>query len=234
MVRHGCGCDRKDRLMGRGSLFKSLVCLGICVLFAEACRAGSTTGFQWWSTVNFRVDINNEWFAAFEEELRLGDNLCYHHSDIGLTYEGLADWLDVGFNFRKAYQRDSDGDWQEENRPHFNITVKDTFAGIKWSTRSRFEFRDRQGREDIWRYRNRLRLEMPWELTALNIKPYVSEEVLINMDGSGFSSNRLIAGGVLALTKNVKLDLYYLWQATKTGSGFDDVHALGTKLMFQF
>jgi len=233
-VRFGGGVESEGSLIGQGYRLWGAVCAALCLFGAGACMGGNSTGFQWWSTANFKVEVDEDWSVAFEEELRLGDNLFYHHSDIGLIYGGLEDWVDVGFNFRRAYQRNDAGDWQDENRPHLNVTFKDTFAGVKWSTRSRFEFRDRDGREDIWRYRNRFMLELPWELTALKLKPYVSEEVLINMDGSGFSSNRFIAGGVIALARNVKLDLYYLWQATRAGGGTDDVHALGTKLVFAF
>jgi len=233
MVSYKCGSGRQYGLV-KGRLLQTATCVAMCVLVAGTCSAGNSTGFQWWSTAGLSVDLSDDWAATFEEELRVGDNLCYHHSEIGLTYKGLADWLEIGANFRKVYQRDSAGDWREEDRPHFNFTIKDTFAGIKWSNRSRFEWRDREGRDNLWRYRNRLKLELPWALTPLKIKPYASDEVLINMDGSGFSSNRLSAGGVIPIGKNIKLDLFYMWQATKATSGFDDIHALGTKLVFAF
>jgi len=201
------------------------------------CLADNASGFQWWSTVVLKTDLNTDWSTAFEEEFRIdadSGKVYYHHSDIGLTYGGLAEWLDVGLNFRKAYQQDAAGDWQQENRPHINVTVKDSFGGVKWSNRSRFEFRDRDGRDDIWRYRNKVTLQPPWELTALKLKPYVAEEVFINMDGSGYSGNRFSAGGVLNVTKSLQLDIYYLWQSTVANGGSDNIHAVGTKLALRF
>jgi len=200
------------------------------------CLANDATGAQWWDTTGFKVDINSDWSTTAEEEFRVdGDSgLYYHHWDIGLGYAGLAEWIDVSLNFRQVYDKDDDGEWRQENQPHVNVTFADTFAGIACSTRSRFEYRDRVGGEDNWRYRNKVTFGLPWELTPLKVKPYVADEVFINMDGSGYSQNRFYAGGVLSLAKNVKLDLYYLWQSTRADPGRDNIHAIGTKLVFLF
>ncbi|MBE0536771.1 MAG: DUF2490 domain-containing protein [Phycisphaerae bacterium] len=207
------------------------------VLGPGPCLADNASGFQWWSTVELKTDLNTDWSTAFEEEFRIDADrgkVYYHQSDIGLTYKGLAEWLDVGLNFRKVYQQDDAGDWRQENRPHVNLTVKDTFSGIKWSNRSRVEFRDIESRHNFWRYRNKTTLELPWELTALKLKPYVADEVYINLDGSGYSRNRFSAGGLLNLTRSLKLDIYYLWQSTVANGGTDTIHALGTKLALRF
>jgi hypothetical protein len=212
------------------------IAAALAILRPASCLANDATGFQWWSTAASKVDITSDWYTAVEEEFRLDDDsgLYYHHWDVGLGYSGLAEWVDLSFNFRQVYQEDDDGEWRQENQPHVNVTFADTFAGIACSTRSRFEFRDRLGGEDNWRYRNKVTFGLPWELAPLKLKPYLADEVFIDMDGEGYSRNRFSAGGVLALAKGIKLDLYYLWQSTRADSGTDNIHALGTKLVFLF
>ncbi len=46
------------------------------------------------------------------QELRLGksgDDPYLHNTDVGLVYKGFADWLDVGLNFKKEFEKDGSG-----------------------------------------------------------------------------------------------------------------------------
>lgn len=210
-----------------------LICGG---LLGEPSFASDKSGFQYWSTAGFNFDLDKEWTVTFEEEFRLGDeggNLYYHHSDIGLVYKGFADWLDVGLNFRKVYE-DTGSTWRQENRPHVNVTLKGKLGDIGVSTRSRFEYRDREEKEDIWRYRNKVTFKLPGELTKLKLQPYLADEVFVNFNEEGYVRNRFYSGVAFSIAKNVKADIYYLWQSSRASPGRDDIHALGTKLVFRF
>jgi hypothetical protein len=80
------------------------------------CRSG-TGDYEYWSITNVGLKINKNWQFTFEEKLTFGDNagkLTKHESDFGLAYKGLADWLDLGFNFKKGYERDDDH-WTDVN-----------------------------------------------------------------------------------------------------------------------
>ena len=211
----------------------ALICGG---LLSEPSFASDKSGFQYWSTAEFNVDLDKDWTVTFSEEFRLGDeggNLYYHRSDIGFVYKGFADWIDVGANFRKVYE-DTGGTWRQENRPHINVTLKGKLGDIAVSTRSRFEYRDREEKEDIWRYRNKVTFKLPGELTKLKLKPYLADEVYINFNEEGYVRNRFYSGVAFSIAKNVKADIYYLWQSSRASPGRDDIHALGTKLIFRF
>ena len=78
--------------------------------FRTPCFAYDDEGFQFWSTASASFDINKDWKGKFEEEFRCGDDggyLYYQHSDLGFVYAGLADWIDVGFNFRYVLKRET-------------------------------------------------------------------------------------------------------------------------------
>ena len=106
--------------------------------------------------------------------------MFYHHWDLGFAYEGLAEWLSVGLNFRQMFEQDSKGIWRQENRPHLNVILKGNLFDCSVSNRSRLEYRDKEVSEDLWRYRNKTTLKFPFELTALKLQPYVADEVFID------------------------------------------------------
>jgi len=218
--------------------------LAICCVFAGVFTALCTppayaddkSGFQYWSTANVVIDINKDWKTVFEEEFRLDDggHLYYHHSDIALIYKGLAKDIDLGFNFRKVYTEDDTNIRRHENRPHLNVTFRKMLGSIDFSTRNRLEFRDNELTDDFWRYRNLFTFKLPFEWTALKLKPYIADEIFINLNGEGYSANRVYGGVAFNLLKNVKTAVYYVWQSARTSPGRDDIHAVGTKLVFNF
>ncbi len=205
--------------------------------FGTPCFAYDDEGFQFWSTASAYFDINKDWKGKFEEEFRLGDdggNLYYQHSDLGFVYAGLADWLDLGFNFRYVFEKDSKDIWREENRPHFNITLKGQLFNLDVSNRSRFEYRDRENKNDVWRYRNKVTVKLPFELTNRKLQPYLADEVFVTLNDDNIDRNRLYFGLPLKLSENFRTDIFYLWQSSKSGREWKDISVLGVQLKFYF
>jgi len=211
--------------------------IAVMTLASGTCFAYSDEGFQYWSVVSVSSDISEDWKVNFEQDFRLGDeggNLYYEHSDLGFVYTGLGDWIDLGFNYRLIYEKDGADTRQPENRPHLNVTFKGKMFGLPVSDRSRLEYRDRKDKEDIWRYRNKVAVKLPWELTELKLKPYLANEFFLDFDADDFNKNRFFAGASFKVAENLKLDIYYMWQATKTSREWQDINVLGTKLKFSF
>lgn len=207
------------------------------VLISEICFAFDDEGFQYWSTAGFSFDIDKDWKVTFEEEFRLGDDgghLYYQHSDLGLVYKNFGDWIDLGLNYRQIFEKDSKGKWRPENSPHFNITLKGRLFDLDLSNRARFQYRDRENKKDVWRYRNKVTVKLPLELTKLKLQPYLANEVFINLDEEGYNRNRLYSGVSFKLSKNLKGNVFYLWQSSKSGGGWKNVNVIGTGLKFYF
>ena len=214
-----------------------IVTATIVVLAGGICLASDDNDFQYWSAASFSFDLDKDWKAVVTEELRLGESggdFYYQHTEMGLVYSGLADWLDVGFDYRQISEKDSTGAWRDEHRPQLNVTLKTKLLGLDWADRSRFEYRDRENKKDLWRYRNKLTLKLPVELTELKLKPYIAEEVFINLDEEGYNRNRLYAGASFKLAGNLKGEIFYMWQTTRTGGVCNDINVIGTKLGFTF
>jgi len=192
--------------------------------------------FQYWNTEKIVWKISDNWSGSLEEELYLGNNasnLYYHHTDLGFTYSGLAEWLDLGFNYRQVFE-DRNGSWESENRPHFNLTVKGNAFGYSWSDLSRFEYRNRESAEDFWCYRNKFTLKMPCKFTKFQIQPYVADEWFYDFNVESLNRNRLYTGITFKLMGNVGADIFYMWQSSKTNDDWDDTNVLGTKLTVNF
>ena len=215
-----------------------LVVTAMAVLvISETCFAYDYGDLQYWSTASASFDIDKDWKFTFKEEFRLkesGGHLYHHFSDIGFVYKNLADWIDLGFNYRQVFEKDSKGRWRQENRPHLNVTLKGKLFDLDLSNRSRLEYRDRENKKDVWRYRNKVTVKLPFELTELKLKPYLADEVFITLNDDNVDRNRLYAGVSFKLVKNLKGDVFYLRQSSRSSSGWTDINVIGSKLKFSF
>jgi hypothetical protein len=209
----------------------SVVCHnGICFAFSDG-------DFQFWNTVGASFDVNKDWSVAVEEQLKFGNDaghLYYQHTDLGFTYKSFADWIDIGFNYKQVFLEQRDGNWSRENRPHLNITFKGRLGTLDFSDRSRFEYRDKEYGDDLWRYLNKLEVNPPNEFTRFKFRPYVADQVYINMDGSGFEKNRIYVGVTFELSEDIESELYYVWESSKYFGRWQDLSALGLQLKFRF
>jgi len=192
--------------------------------------------YEYWFKTNLRSEITEDWGFRFTEKFAWTDNaneFRKHESDFGFVYHGLADWLDLSLNFKKGFEKEN-GRWLEENRPHVNFTLKDQLFGLSFSNRNRIEFRDEEEGRDHWRYRNKLTLAAPKHLPPLQIKPYIAQEMFIDLDPSEFDQYRLYAGFSLKTTKTMSLDLYYVWDIERDNRHWEEVNVIGTDLKFRF
>ena len=114
--------------------------ISILIVFSPIAFAAEDSDFEYWNTESMSVKLNEDLKIKLEEEFRLqdnGGNLYYQHSDLGLSYSGLADWLDLGANYRQVFEK-KNGEWKEENRPHLNATLKWKLFDCNMSNRARF------------------------------------------------------------------------------------------------
>lgn len=215
-----------------------LVALVITALLSgQSALAFEDNDFQFWSRAGVSFDLTKDWKADFAEEFRFGNDggrLYHHFSDLGLVYRSAADWMNLGFNYRQVFEKDSAAEWKQENRPHVNVTLKARLFDMDLSNRSRFEYRDRDHKDDIWVYRNKMSVRLPFELTQLRLQPYVADEVFIIIGNEGYSRNRLYSGVSCNLGKNANLDVYYLRQSTKCQTSWMDLNILGIALKYKF
>lgn len=222
--------------MNKNRLF---VLLLISIIPQTTCLAVDDGDFQYWNTTTATLDLDQDWGLFFEQEMQFGNDageLLYNHYDAGVTYKGLASWLECALNFRLIMEKDSKRIWRQENRPHFNFTIKDKIGNFDFKTRSRFEFRDRETNPDCWRYRNKFTLKHPVTLGNQKFDMWVADEVFVPLDEVDFDRNRFYVGLDVPVWDNFKASLYYLWQASKSSSTahWNDLNILGVQLKLKF
>lgn len=192
--------------------------------------------FQVWNTDVEELKINKDLKLAFEEEFRWGDNandFYYHHYDVGLFYN-LEKWLNIGGGYRHIYELKK-GKFKLENDPYVTLTLFWDFKGFKFEDRSRMEYRYFDYQDDSWRYRNKAMVKLPWKFTKMEVQPYLADEIFISFNGiSELNQNRFSSGLTMNLTKNLKAEIYYMLQNSKSSGKWVDINVLGTKLKITF
>jgi hypothetical protein len=213
-----------------------LAIIGLALILTTKVYAYDDGDFQVWNTDVEEVKINKDSKLAFEEEFRWGDNaneFYYHHYDIGFFYN-LEKWLNIGGGYRHIYELKK-GKFKLENEPYLTATLFSDLKGFKIEDRNRTEYRHFDYQSDSWRYRNKVTVKLPWKFTKLEIQPYISDEIFIGFDGATeLNQNRFSPGLTMNLTKNLKLDVYYMLQDSKSSGKWVDANILGTKLKLAF
>jgi hypothetical protein len=206
-------------------------------MFTGVAHAYKNGDFQVWNTdvEEFKAGKNSK--IAFEEEFRWGDNageFYYQHYDAGFFYN-LREWFNVGAGYRQVYELVNKR-FKAENEPYATATLSWELDNLKFEDRNRMEYRDFNYKHDSWRYRNKISLKLPWKFTKIDIQPYVSDEIFIGFGGvpTDMNQNRFSTGLTMNITKNLKADIYYMLQGTKSSNKWVTANILGTKLKIAF
>lgn len=223
-------------LLRKNTVLLLIVLIG-WTCFNAVCFASAGGNIEYWQKHNICVDINEDYAFAVSQEMRFGKSGSdpYHNKvDLGLIYKGLADWLDIGFNFRKQYERDCAGQFRHENRLHLNLTARGTLYTIPFSNRSRIEWRDFETKETVWRFRNKTTVKLPFKVTKLNLQPYIAEEWCINLGENNVNQNRLFCGFSFNMAKNISASVFYMYKTSKITGRWCDTNVIGTQFKFLF
>ncbi len=220
----------------RKNIIRVLALISCMLAFSFKAYAYDNGDFQIWHTENQELGIGKGTKLTQEEEWRFGEDASefyYQHYDWGVVY-GFDKRLDIGLNYRQVYEKYKHK-WREENRPHMNATVKLDLWKFKLEDRNRLEYRHFRYRDDFIRYRNKLTLKLPFAVKDVKIAPYVSDEIFISSNGTGFNRNRLYSGIEFGLNKYLKADIYYMMEVNRIkGDKWSEANILGTKLKISF
>jgi len=212
-----------------------LTAIGIALLLSTNVFAYDDGDFQLWNTESEEIQLNEDWKLGFEQEFRWGDNageLYYQHYDLGLFYTFNKNWS-AGGGYRHVLSKNR-GKFLVENEPNINLTFASEFAGFKYDTRNRLEYNHFDYKDDTMTYRNKFTVKAPWKFTKLAIQPYLADEIFVLFDDSQrLNKNRASVGLAMTFTKNLKGEVYYMLQSSKSQK-WTETNVLGTKLKLVF
>ncbi len=217
------------------------------ILLGGASRADEDR--QLWIDLDAGGALTERFSAHTKQALRIKDDmgsLSTYFADFGVRYK-LARWLTLGGFYRQQFDESAaDGTWIEENRPYTDVTVTWEWWGVRFSDRNRVEFREREGREDEIRYRNKLTELLPWSWTSWKLQPYLAQEffvdeganllteasrvrLLVGLRGDPEDTYRF-AGAEAKKGRQLKYDLYLMYDSQERGEEWVNTFVLGLKV----
>lgn len=212
-----------------------LLLFTLSVFIPTLCR--STEG-DWGYTHIFYIkkSLSDNWSAITGSQLTWRDDFSdffFAYADAGIGYKFHANWT-AETVYRHAWWNIND-QWEEEVRPMVNLKWSDVWKDIRMENQARMEFRFYQwDREDDLRFRNRTRIELPWEILPGGIKPFAEEEFFVGKNSEKIEMNWLMAGLYAKPSRQVKLKAGYRWISIRVGSRWENRNQLVTGLAWIF
>ncbi len=193
--------------------------------------------WQYWNTESIKVKINDKLHVYIEEEFHFGDDVeefYYQHSHLQLDFK-LNDWFTFSPAYRQVFELSAIDDWYTEYRPMLNGTVKFKLGDWSVSDRIRGSYRMFNiDKKDVWRIRNKIKIKTPFRFTLLGINPWMADEIFVERYKTGVYRNRLYIGVGFNVIKQIKGDIFYLWQSSEKEGEWIDCNVVGTKLKLYF
>jgi hypothetical protein len=203
------------------------------LLFAANLTAQTSrvpeTDVQNWNDVQLTVPVNKKFDFLMQGTLRLGDDLTKAVDErfgAGFNYKLIPD-VTLGALVFGRVAEPPNGRREHETRLTLGATVQRPFGKFTLSDRNWLERRWRDPQIDAWRYRNRLRLEHPFEINKTKFTWFISDEVFYDWSLNDWVRNRAAVGASHAFNKQFTLELYYMRQ-NDGRSRPGDLHIIGS------
>ncbi len=205
---------------------------GILLLVGPTAKAQSTldeTDTQQWNDVIFSVPITKQIDFNFQGTLRLGRDMSHPVDErvgLGATFK-IGKHLSLLPFYLRIETQPFEGRQAHEDRLNLAATLRVEKSKFRFSDRNLIERRLRVPQIDSTRYRNRFQIEHPVGPDRTKLSVFVSDEVFYDWSLDEWVRNRIAAGIIKPLNKNITLELYYLRQNDGV-SVPGDLHVLGT------
>jgi len=187
------------------------------------------TDVQSWNDVQLTVPVGKKVDFVMQGTLRLGDKLTNPVDErfgAGFNYK-LNPHITLQQTVLARVARPPNGRSEHETRLTLGATLQEPIGKFALSDRNWFERRWRDPQVDAWRYRNRIRLEHPFQIKQTNFTWFVSDEVFYDWSLHAWVRNRAAVGAAHTFNKQFSLDIYYMRQNDgRTHPG--DLHIIGT------
>lgn len=225
----------KNRL--KATLFMLVALLitgGLSRISAQARPPVPEEDTQMWNDVQVAVALSKEVDFNLYTTLRFGRDVTHlidRRAGAGFTFKvgkylrQAPDFLSLSSWFLSISTRPAEGRKGNENRLHFNATLRYPFKKFALSDRNQFEHRIRFP-QSTTRYRNRLQIDYPAKLNDGQFGLFASDEIFYDWSVDEWVRNRFTAGVSRRFNKHFTGDLYYMRQ-NDARSRPGDLHVIG-------
>lgn len=106
-----------------------------------------------------------------------------------------------------------------EHRIRFDITYQKKWKHVAIKNRDRVEYRVRNSRSDVVRFRNKFTFLVPVKRDAVELfTPFVTTEPYYDFSAKSWSSHEFTAGIARKLSKSVSAEFFYVRRDNRTGA----------------
>ena len=182
-----------------------------------------------------KAPISDDWFVISRSNIASRDDFEDYFlgfTGAGLGYQ-LTDTWSVRAGYRRVWFRPQD-EWLDEDRLYTEAFYARRFDNLRFTSRSRFEFRFFDYRENDVRFRNEFVFESNRPLPGTAFTPYLEEEFFYSTNDDRFEANWLGAGLAWRPVDGVKLKLGYRWNRFRVGNDWRDRDTLVTGINLFF
>jgi hypothetical protein len=205
-----------------------------CAASAAAQSRVPETDTQSWNDFQLTIPMTKKVDFALQFTLRVGDNVTQPVDErwgAGWVFK-INKYLSFNPFYFHREARPPNGRREHEDRITLGATLQKPFGKFTVSDRNWFEHRWRQPQVDAWRYRNRLRVEHPFEIEKKKFTWFVFDEVFYDWSLHVWPRNRAGAGITHTFNKHLTLELYYTRQNDARARP-GDLHIIWTAWRFK-
>lgn len=210
----------------------------VVVLYAATAGIAQTRvpekDTQLWNEAQLTIPLHRRLDFLLQGSLRVGGNITTPVDErwgAGFNYK-LHKYVALNLLYFQREAKAPAGRREHEGRLSFGATLQRTLKKFTVSDRNWFERRWRSPQADSWRYRNRVRLEHPFEINKTKFTWFISDEVFYDGGLKEWVRNRAAIGAAHAFNKHFTAELYYLRQSDGR-SRPGDLHVIGTSFRFK-
>ena len=192
---------------------------------------------DWGSSHNLLITapINDDWFVISHSNLAYRDDFddrFFGFTGGGVGFRWTNEWS-LRAGYRHVWFKPQDN-WLEEDRLYAEAFYANRFDHVRFTSRSRFEFRFFDYRENDVRFRNEFVVESNKTIPGTALRPYVEEEFFYSVNDDRFEANWLGAGLAWWPADGIKLKIGYRWNRFRVGDSWRDRDTLVTGINLFF
>jgi hypothetical protein len=199
-------------------------------------KVSAAEDWQYWNALNIKKTVNEKIDLFISLTGRFNNDM--HHFFYGGVQIGPVFKINKNLEISPSYfwlQSESKGHFYVENRPMLDVNLKWKMRIFKFTHRSRLEYRSLMTLSR-WRYRDLIKVGVPFTLCKHSIMPYVSGEIFYEERKDKFNQSRFSVGCSINLIKGIDFDLYYLKRSDRVNNReeWPGTNVFGTALTLSF
>lgn len=232
-------------------VFGKSCCRAIGMTLALVCvpRMSEAADHQAWLKQSIDVPLFAPWddgriVFGVEQEEKFGKRGFIDSETLAMIGLEACPYFAIRLGDRFVYERSHGrGDLVPEHRPTLDVVLTTPeFQTLKLDSRTRFEYRMIDGKDDQMRYRERLRLRTGWSVTRWKISPFVSEELFFSDRQGGSAANAFVRNRAQVGFSFVPFpslpafgcSTYYMVQHDRDESGWEPINVYGFECAYKF